>query len=186
MNIYLGIGIWHDLNFSRKPLTRFIWVDFAFTPGVAGGYSPKALRALYNALSTNFACIGKNIRTTGLAYFHIVMFSLRIQGIWHDLNFSRKPLTRFIWVDFAFTPGVARGYSPKALRALYNALSTNFACIEKNIRTTGLAYFHIVMFSLRIQDYSQKYNSLAGGTPASPGIVTLLTLWRAGRPHPQV
>ncbi|MBQ1266171.1 MAG: hypothetical protein IIY06_05320, partial [Proteobacteria bacterium] len=51
----------------------------AFTPGVAGGCSPKALRALYNALSTNFACIDKNIRTTGLAYFHIVMFSLRIQ-----------------------------------------------------------------------------------------------------------
>ncbi|MBQ1265517.1 MAG: hypothetical protein IIY06_01945, partial [Proteobacteria bacterium] len=47
---------------------------------------------------------------------------------------------------------VAGGYSPKALRALYNALSTNFACIDKNIRTTGLAYFHIVMFSLRIQD----------------------------------
>ncbi|MBQ1265945.1 MAG: hypothetical protein IIY06_04150, partial [Proteobacteria bacterium] len=44
------------------------------------------------------------------------------------------------------------GYSPKALRALYNALSTNFACIDKNIRTTGLAYFHIVMFILRIQD----------------------------------
>ncbi|MBQ1265571.1 MAG: hypothetical protein IIY06_02220, partial [Proteobacteria bacterium] len=61
------------------PLTRFIWVDFSFTPGVAGGYSPKALRALYNALSTNFACIDKNIRTTERAYFHIVMFSLRIQ-----------------------------------------------------------------------------------------------------------
>ena len=64
-------------------------------PGVAGGYSPKALRALYNTISTNFAftmrrCwrlrIGKilsvqkkNIRAAGLAYSHIVMFSLRIQ-----------------------------------------------------------------------------------------------------------